>query len=54
VKSGLEIIPAATVDEVLAHALVRPLTPIVWTEEDELAEDRRAAADTSRESARPH
>ena len=30
VKKGLEIIPVSTVDEVLARALVRPLTPIEW------------------------
>ncbi|MBB5519355.1 endopeptidase La [Amphiplicatus metriothermophilus] len=32
VKAGLKIIPVKTVDEVLAHALVRPLTPIEWQE----------------------
>src|SRR5271170_3422690 len=30
VKKGLEIIPVATVDEVLARALVKPLVPIEW------------------------
>ena len=30
VKSGLEIIAVATVDEVLARALTRPLIPIEW------------------------
>ena len=30
VKAGLEIIPVATVDEVLARALTGPLTPIEW------------------------
>jgi ATP-dependent Lon protease len=34
VKSALEIIPIGTADEVLAHALTGPLTPIAWTEED--------------------
>ncbi|HEV2335553.1 MAG TPA: endopeptidase La [Stellaceae bacterium] len=33
VKRGLQIIPARTVDEVLANALVRPLIPIEWEEE---------------------
>jgi ATP-dependent Lon protease len=33
VKSGLEIVPVATVDEVLARALTGPLTPIEWTED---------------------
>jgi ATP-dependent Lon protease len=35
VKSALEIVPVATVDEVLARALSGPLTPIEWREEDE-------------------
>jgi ATP-dependent Lon protease len=35
VKVGLEIIPVSTIDEVLKHALVGPLTPIEWREEDE-------------------
>jgi ATP-dependent Lon protease len=34
VKSGLEIVPVSTVDEVLAKALTRPLLPIEWTAED--------------------
>jgi ATP-dependent Lon protease len=32
VKAGLEILPVSSVDEVLGHALVHPLTPIEWTE----------------------
>ncbi|NWG91427.1 MAG: endopeptidase La [Parvularculaceae bacterium] len=32
VKQGLKIIPVGRVDEVLAHALTRPLTPIEWSE----------------------
>ena len=32
VKKGLEIIPVTTVDEVLQHALTKPLVPIEWTE----------------------
>ena len=32
VKSGLEIIPVALVEEVLRHALVKPLTPVEWIE----------------------
>ena len=35
VKQGLEIIPVSTVDQVLARALIRPVTAIEWTEEDE-------------------
>jgi ATP-dependent Lon protease len=34
VKRGMTLIPVAHVDEVLMHALVRPLTPIEW-EDDE-------------------
>jgi ATP-dependent Lon protease len=37
VKQGLEIIPVAHVDEVLAKALTEPLVAIEWTEADELA-----------------
>ncbi len=36
VKSGLTIIPISTADEVLAHALIGPLTPIEWSEDDEV------------------
>jgi ATP-dependent Lon protease len=35
VKSALEIIPVATADEALAHALVGKLEPVEWREEDE-------------------
>jgi ATP-dependent Lon protease len=34
VKAKLEIIPVATVDEVLTRALVRAPTPVEWTEEE--------------------
>jgi len=37
VKKGLTIIPVIRVDEVLQHALERPLTPIEWDEEAEAA-----------------
>ncbi len=37
IAQGLTIIPVAHVDEVLAHALVAPLTPIDWSEADDLA-----------------
>jgi len=33
VKRGLTLTPIASVDELLRHALVRPLIPIEWTEE---------------------
>jgi ATP-dependent Lon protease len=35
VKSALTIIPISTADEVLAHALTGPLTPIEWNEDEE-------------------
>jgi ATP-dependent Lon protease len=37
VTEQLEIIPVSHVDEVLSLALIRPMTPIEWTEADELA-----------------
>jgi ATP-dependent Lon protease len=37
IKEGLEIIPVAHVDQVLARALCEPLAPVEWTEADELA-----------------
>ncbi len=37
IRDGLEIIPVRHVDEVLARALVAPLTPIDWSEADDLA-----------------
>jgi ATP-dependent Lon protease len=36
VKRGMEIIPVSTADEVLARALVAPLVPIEWKEEEEV------------------
>ncbi len=55
VKTGLEIIAVSTVDEVLKHALVRTLTPVEWTDQDELAENARASGESSgQEGARPH
>src|SRR3989441_4084608 len=35
VKRGIKIIPVRTVDELLAHALTRALTPVEWEEESE-------------------
>jgi ATP-dependent Lon protease len=37
IKTGLKIIPVSHVDQVLACALVDPLTPVEWSEADELA-----------------
>ena len=56
VKSALEIVPVATVDEVLARALTQPLTPIEWTEEDDQALPAKGAAldETDPESVLTH
>jgi ATP-dependent Lon protease len=56
VKANLKIIPVAMVDEVLANALSRPLTPIDWTEEDQLADEKLALRDGGRDEGqvRPH
>ena len=37
VRDALTIVPVSDIMEVLARALVRPLTPIEWSEEDEQA-----------------
>src|SRR5687768_9460486 len=37
VKDGLEIVPVAHVDDVLARALAEPIQPIEWTDADEHA-----------------
>ncbi|HLZ67789.1 MAG TPA: endopeptidase La [Aliidongia sp.] len=44
VKKGLEIIPVAHVDEVLAKALTKPLTPIDWDESETPAPAEPVAA----------
>jgi ATP-dependent Lon protease len=57
VKSGLTIVPVATIDQVLARALTRPLTPITWTETDEAAyraELRSGGASKGSEAQLPH
>jgi ATP-dependent Lon protease len=35
VKRGLRLVPVATVDELLAEALVKPLTPLPWSDDTE-------------------
>jgi ATP-dependent Lon protease len=35
IKGGLEVIPVSHIDEVLKHALTKPLVPIEW---DDLAD----------------
>jgi ATP-dependent Lon protease len=48
VKRGLEIIPVAHADEVLLHALTRPLVPISW--DDELEPSTPASPKTEEET----
>ena len=40
VKKDLAIVPVESMDDILRHALVKPLVPIEWTEEDEAALDK--------------
>ena len=54
IKEGLEIVPVAHVDEVLARALTEPLTPIQWSEEDDLAAQPPLPAGGDSESVLPH
>jgi ATP-dependent Lon protease len=49
VKKGLEIIPVATADEVLGHALVRKPMPIEWDETD--APEPKVAKESPAESS---
>ena len=44
-KAGLEIIPVARMDEVIAKALVRQPKPIVWEEDTKLPVTPDAALD---------
>ncbi|MBI1361486.1 MAG: endopeptidase La [Alphaproteobacteria bacterium] len=37
VKNSLTIVPVSTIDQVLARALVRPLTPVAWSATEEAA-----------------
>jgi ATP-dependent Lon protease len=47
VKDGMEIIAVSTAEEVLAHALIDELHPIVWTNEDQEAALRARVANIS-------
>ncbi|MQX37697.1 endopeptidase La [Roseospira navarrensis] len=53
VKRGLTIIPVTNVDEVLSNALVRPLTPIEWSEADEEAADNALKAKNAADAGEP-
>jgi ATP-dependent Lon protease len=55
VKNGLEIVPVARMEEVLAHALLRQPTPIVWEEDaSALATRNGAIADDDGTGVRAH
>jgi len=58
VKKGLTIVPVHTADEVLGHALTKPLAPIEWTEQDAAAADaalkKRIESDTADGASLPH
>lgn len=44
VKKGLEIIPVSTVDEVLKHALIKKLKPIIWSPGSDLSSKKESDA----------
>jgi ATP-dependent Lon protease len=46
IKGGMEIIPVSRLDEVVARALVRVPTPIVWEEETKVDVKPDAAEET--------
>ena len=48
VKKGMTIIPVTTVDEVLAKALVKPLTPIEWIEPADVPDVAKVDQDDDR------
>jgi ATP-dependent Lon protease len=54
VKEGLEILPVSHVDQVLARALVAPLSPVEWTEADELAAHSPANVHPDPAASLPH
>ncbi|MSP20482.1 MAG: endopeptidase La [Alphaproteobacteria bacterium] len=54
VKRGMELVPIATVDEALKRALIRPLVPITWVEEDTDAKPRSDNKDGDRDAVTTH
>ncbi len=54
VKKGLKIIPVSHVDQVLAIALTEKLTPIDWSEADELAAFAKSAKDSDKGASIRH
>ncbi|HEV7370896.1 endopeptidase La [Arenibaculum sp.] len=54
VKRGLEIVPVSIADEVLHHALTKPLAPIEWTEANEVEAVAAKNAESDREEVIRH
>ncbi len=56
VKKDLTLVPVESMDDILRHALVKPLVPIEWTEEDNAALDEvvRSGEDEADVSVLPH
>ena len=54
VKRGLNIIPVSTIDDVLAKALLNPLTPIEWIEPAEVEQVASGGDDTGRSDVVTH
>ena len=57
VKTGLKIVPVSDINEVLAIALTRPLSPIEWSEADEAALQASLSGQPGNQAtdpARPH
>ncbi|MCH7849911.1 MAG: endopeptidase La, partial [Planctomycetes bacterium] len=54
VKRGLKIIPVATVDEILKHALTKPLTPVEWIEPAEVEGIPESDSDDDRKGVMTH
>ena len=46
VKKGMDIIPVSNAEDVLKHALIRPLIPIEWNEDEEESESKAKSAPT--------
>ncbi len=54
VKEGLEIVPVAHVDQVLERALTTALSPIEWTEADDLASQPAGPGDSAAPTPTAH
>ena len=54
VKRGLKIIPVATVDEILKHALTKPLVPVEWIEPVEVEGISESDSDDDHEGVVTH